>query len=396
MHRHKRWGLAAPLVGLVALVVACTPTPTDPTTTTTTPTTTPGQVAPTISSFTATPTSAPAPALVALGWSVSDPQGDALTCRLDIQADGTPELTLPNCQAQGSRNVEYPATGTYTARLSVTDGTNTTTADRTVTIAAGVAETFDIQLQFVSALTSEQEAAFVAAEQRWESVILRGIPSVSVNLAAGACLEGAPAVNQVVDDVLIQAKVVEDDGPGGRLAFAGPCLVGSSDGIPRLGVMSFDVADLGPLISSGTLDDVVLHEMGHVLGIGTRWQAIGPVLTGAGTSNPRYVGARGVAAWSAFGRNGTVPVEGDFGAGTRDSHWDEATFGNELMTGFISNFANPMSRLTISSLADLGYQVDPDLADAYTVPGAGAHSPTPADGHDLAGREVLITPIGTV
>jgi hypothetical protein len=381
---------------VAALVVACTPTPPDTSTTTTTTTsTTPGQVAPTISSFTATPGAAAAPALVALGWSVSDPQNDTLTCRLDIDADGSAEVTLPGCQATGSRNVTYPAAGSFTARLSVTDGTNTTTAERPVTISAGVSETFDIELQFVSSVSPEQADAFGAAEARWESVILRGIPAANVNIAAGTCLEGAPAVNRSVDDLIIQARVAPIDGPGRVLASAGPCLIGTADGIPRLGIMNFDVDDLGGLTSNGTLDDVVLHEMGHVLGIGTRWSAIGPVLSGAGGADPRYIGARGVAAWSAFGRNGTVPVEADGGAGTRDSHWDEVVFGNELMTGFVSNVANPMSRLTISSLADLGYQVDPDQADPYTVPGAAARAQGD-DGHDLAGREVLITPIGTV
>lgn len=400
MDVRNRWraALAVP-VGVVALLVACTPTPTDPSTTTTTTSTStvPGQVAPSISSFTATPTTATAPALVALGWSVSDPQGDALTCTLDREADGTPELTLPNCQANGSRNLSYPSAGTYTTRLTVSDGTNATTADRTVTVNAGTAETFDIQLQYVSSLSADALAAFTSAENRWESVIQRGIPAVNISLTAGQCLAGAPAVSQTVDDVFIQVKVVPDDGPGGRLAFAGPCLVGSVDKLPRVGSMSFDQDDVANLVASGTLDDVVLHEMGHVLGIGTVWSSIGPVLTGAGTTDPRYTGARGVAEWSGFGRPGTVPVEGDFGAGTRDSHWDEATFGSELMTGFISNGLNPLSRLTISSLADLGYQVEPSLADAYTLPGAGARAAgADPDALDLGRAEELLTPQGTV
>ena len=56
------------------------------------------------------------------------------------------------------------------------------------------------------------------------------------------------------------------------------------------------------------------------------------------------------------------------GPGTRDSHWREAVFGNELMTGFINQGVNPVSRLTIASLADLGYQVNLEAADAYMLP----------------------------
>src|SRR4051794_6205534 len=49
-----------------------------------------------------------------------------------------------------------------------------------------------------------------------------------------------------------------------------------------------------------------------------------------------------------------VPVENTGGPGTRDSHWREAVFGNELMTGFVGPAGNPLSRTTVGSLQDLG------------------------------------------
>ena len=58
---------------------------------------------------------------------------------------------------------------------------------------------------------------------------------------------------------------------------------------------------------------------------------------------PGYDGVAGVA------------VEQDGGAGTRDSHWDDQTFGNEIMTGYININDNYMSDMTIASLEDLGY-----------------------------------------
>ena len=36
-------------------------------------------------------------------------------------------------------------------------------------------------------------------------------------------------------------------------------------------MMEFDVADMDLLESDGTLKPVILHEMAHVLGIGTLW-----------------------------------------------------------------------------------------------------------------------------
>ena len=108
--------------------------------------------------------------------------------------------------------------------------------------------------------------------------------------------------------------------------------------------------------------------MGHLLGIGTLWDVNRSLLTGAGTSDPRFVGVRGVAEWSTLGGSAAVPVENTGGSGTADSHWRETTFGTELMTGYISPGSNPLSKLSIASLADLGYHVNRSVADAYSLP----------------------------
>ncbi len=81
--------------------------------------------------------------------------------------------------------------------------------------------------------------------------------------------------------------------------------------------MEFDTADLADMEADGSLYSVILHEMGHVLGIGTIWEDAG-LLVGAGTNNPRFTGAQAVAAYNAiFGTNATgVPVEQNGGAGT--------------------------------------------------------------------------------
>jgi hypothetical protein len=44
-------------------------------------------------------------------------------------------------------------------------------------------------------------------------------------------------------------------------------------------------------------------------------------------------------------------------------------FANELMTGWYNaGRANPISRITVASLADLGYQVNMAAADSYAPP----------------------------
>ena len=139
--------------------------------------------------------------------------------------------------------------------------------------------------------------------------------------------------------------------------------------IPYHGTIQFDSADLAQMEANGTLPDVVLHEIGHVLGIGTIWEARG-LLTGAGTSNPRFTGPQATAEYNAIssGNATSVPVENGGGPGTRDAHWRESVFTNELMTGYVGPGRDlPLSRVTIASLADLGYQVNLGAADPFRL-----------------------------
>lgn len=211
---------------------------------------------------------------------------------------------------------------------------------------------FQITLR-VTGMTASQQAIFQQAANRWSQVITGDLPDATYNGIA-------------VDDVLIDASAQSIDGSGGILGQAGPDRFRSGSGLPIHGIMEFDTADLAQLEASGGLYSVILHEMGHVLGIGTIWQQLG-LVTGVGTNNPRFLGPQATAAYNQiFGTNATgVPVENTGGAGTRDSHWRESVFNNELMTGFLNAGTNPLSRITVGSLADMGYQVNMNAADNY-------------------------------
>jgi hypothetical protein len=374
--------VAAAAAALVA--TACTPTPTTP----------PADPAPpTIDSFVSPGGPFTSPAVVPLAWTVSDVNHDDLTCRLDRDDDGTYDETIPHCGSQ-SRDVDA-VTGSHTALLEVTDGnfapvTRTVTFD--VTDPVGAPEPFDITLRPLHTMTSQVSDAFTAAATRWQSIITAGVPSQQVTLSAGDCLSDEPGMAPtMIDDLLITVDVVPIDGAGGILGQAGPCIVSSTDSLSRVGVMQFDSADVSAMLADGTFTSVVLHEMGHILGIGTLWDYNRTYLSGAGGSNPTYSGPRGVAEWSALGGTGPVPVENTGGSGTADAHWRESTFFNELMTGWISPGTNPMSAMTIASLGDLGYHVDRSKADPYTWPLAGAKSTVPATGRDLG--QMLRPPI---
>ncbi len=215
---------------------------------------------------------------------------------------------------------------------------------------------FDIQLNF-QGLTTSERAIFDRAAARWEQIIIGDLPNATYN-------------GRAVDDLLIDASAVSIDGVGGTLGQAGPDRFRVGTLFPYHGTMQFDTADLASMERDGSLLSVIEHEIGHILGIGTLWDDRG-LLAGGGTSNPRYTGSRAVAEYNAiFGVTGTsVPVENTGGAGTRDSHWRESVLSNELMTGWAGpGISLPISRITVASLADLGYQVDMSRADAYTRP----------------------------
>ncbi|MBU6216656.1 MAG: hypothetical protein KGR17_08640, partial [Acidobacteria bacterium] len=326
---------------------------------------------PLISAFVATPSSRAAPALIAYSWTVSDPDGDVLTCAIDGDGDGVDDVTVAGCPATGSRNVAVADPGAVTARITVSDGTSSTQLTTPVTVGADVVESYDIVLRFQGSPTVEQQSFFTAAADRWESVVVRGVPSAFVNVPVDGCGPGTnESITQVVDDLVIDAIVTPIDGSGGILGQAGACSIGAVDDLPRFGVMKFDSADVANLIAQGRFDETVTHEMAHVVGFGGLWGASFQDLLVDDGVDPRFDGPNAVAEWSLLGRTGTVPVEAGGGAGTAKSHWRESTFDTELMTGFLDVGSNPLSRLSIASLADMGYRVDLDQADAYTLPGS--------------------------
>ncbi|WP_328304517.1 leishmanolysin-related zinc metalloendopeptidase [Actinomycetospora sp. NBC_00405] len=222
-----------------------------------------------------------------------------------------------------------------------------------------ISGSFDIEVEFVGGLSPEQERAFDAAAARWSRIIVADLPSFTVQ-------------GRTIDDCSITAQGSVIDGPSGILGEAGPRMWRDDTLLPALGVMRFDTADLIRMEGDGSLENVVFHEMGHVLGLGTLWQEMG-LLQDAGSINPTFVGR---AAMREFGKligaDGPrpVPVENKGGPGTRDGHWRETVFGNELMTGILDASENPVSRLTIAAMQDMGYTVSFGNADEFTLPTA--------------------------
>ena len=220
---------------------------------------------------------------------------------------------------------------------------------------------FQITVAFIdSSLTASQQAVFETAASRWAQVIMGDVPDLY-------------NVGFFIDDLMIDASAIPIDGVNNILGWSGPTVLRAGSYLPAQGMMQFDTADLANMESNGSLSDVILHEMGHVLGLGTIWSDLG-LLTGAGTTNPQFTGASATAEYNQiFGLTSTsVPVENTGGSGTRDSHWRESVFDNELMTGWLNGSTRPLSRVTAGSMQDLGYTVNLDAADPFAAPGSAA------------------------
>ncbi|WP_245618181.1 leishmanolysin [Deinococcus misasensis] len=220
-------------------------------------------------------------------------------------------------------------------------------------------EPFNITLVFSenSLLNSQQKALFQAAARRWETVIEQGLPDIA----------GSPPI----DDLQITISSVNIDGPGKVMAQSGPLLLRQNKGLPITGMIRFDHHDLQIRELDGTLQNVILHEMGHVLGIGTLWNDHLEYDNQGGCLNSNQISFTGEHATRYFhelGKTGGVPVENQYGAGTKCGHWDEETFKSELMTGFSTSNPMPLSKLTLGALQDLGYEVNLQAADPYTLP----------------------------
>lgn len=231
---------------------------------------------------------------------------------------------------------------------------------------------YDIQVRFVGdGATPRLREAFTKAATRWSQVIVADVGSTLMNSKAGECQSWMPAVNETVNDLVVFVRATKIDGPNKVVAQASPCYVNSETKLPIVGFFELDSEDVDVLVNRDVLDDVVLHELGHVLGIGTLWNYKRALLVGSGTDDPYFTGSSARAAFLAVGgtrySGAPVPVENSGSTGTRDAHWRASVFGSELMQGFAQPGGMPLSTVTIGSLSDLGYTVSLAAADRFSL-----------------------------
>lgn len=307
----------------------------------------------------------------------SDPDGHPLTY---AAATGSPAVA--SVAAEGSRITVTPVgKGRTTVVVTATDPEGASArASYRVDVRESGPGSFNIDLIFAGDPINEtQAAAFERAADYWMAILAGSeLPDVALPEATPlGCGEDTAEVRMAsADDVVIVANVRQTNRIG--LAFGGVCRIRNASGLPYLGRIIVSSEALGNLeqwadarSTSGLelLENLILHEIGHVLGIGTLWDDF---IGGSSSDDPHFTGALAIAAFDDAGGTdyeggAKVPIEPRV-----EAHWREDVFDGdeqaEVMTPTITIGAS-LSAITIQSLADLGYTVDVSLAQSYRLPG---------------------------
>ena len=225
----------------------------------------------------------------------------------------------------------------------------------------------------------------VEAKQRWERIIMedRWGPWPK-SFLEHPLVEVATAVPNGVDDLYVAVVVGNIDGSGSRYAEAGQTLM-QTGGRIIAGSIKIDTNDIPTILDKNIFDwvrptrsfrqyfreftnlfaellrlkQLMLHELGHVLGIGTMWDAF--------VDGSSYIGTNGLKAWRDMGCTGDLPLN------TRDTgHWNENCLAKELMTPTLKwNQDQHLSAITLGALEDQGWVVNHAEKDYFGLENLG-------------------------
>lgn len=254
--------------------------------------------------------------------------------------------------------------GPHTIRLTATDGDGDAASDsiRMVVEAPG----FDVRLRFVDDFTAAERDSVRRALQPWLGAITGDL---SPHFPSAQQASDCQLTRKGIDDVVFAVRTRDIDGEGGTLARGGPCLA-RTDGSGKYttsisGIITVDQADRDDI----NLAEVGVHEAGHSLGIGARaFQGWDSGAVRLSTMNPHFTGQNAVAGFNDYAGSKAYLTTG-IPLALTGSHWREANFDAEAMSGYINRGVNmPVSKVSIGALADLGYPVDMEAAETFSFP----------------------------
>ena len=229
---------------------------------------------------------------------------------------------------------------------------------------------FNIEFVFLGGFTEEEQEVWHHAANRWEAAIQTEFPDYTFSSAwSGAC--GYQAINipdgERIDDLRIYVSKFREGNPllRGYGGYGSPIVLRSSS-LPIIGCIGIATPST---FSLQRLRQAVLHEIGHVLGIGTIWFSKGMIRELNGDTH--FPGPKAIAAFDQAGgtdyQGAKVPTERD------GTHWRTSALSGELMSTVAPNPV--ISAITLQALSDMGYSVDLSATDPYVRPSPTAAKP---------------------
>lgn len=232
--------------------------------------------------------------------------------------------------------------------------------------------TFDITIEFTSDdVPDEYIAAFEDAVERWEEIIIGDLDYGFV--------EGYGFVDDILIEVSVQDIELSFEGVEQNILAISTVLDQRSDTASGAGVLptyARIVMNPGEIGGALNLDELVQNSIGRALGFGALWEETGLVRDIDGLAT--YVGPNGLREMQDLSGdlNGQNVLEDGADGALAGEYWSEAVLNDELMTSSVglrfeglSNRGtdNPISELTIAAMQDLGYEVNYDEADAFSL-----------------------------